>query len=261
MKIAFTALLLLPALANAQSIEIKGDQVEITAPGTHISTSAAGASVSAGTTRIDSRDASANVTTDAAKVRAGANGSTTVRATSKAAPGTSSVQTTTKRDATGNHSVTTVVTGNAVNHASGGATSVQSIGEETVVETDTGDSVTTTHVSTRNGVQIRSTASTTSAQGSSEVSYVNGELDGTNFSGRKLASVAFTNASLIAADFRNADLQGADLTNADFTRAQLQGANLRHADITNTEFSDAVLDGALWVDGRTCGSNSRGVCR
>lgn len=93
------------------------------------------------------------------------------------------------------------------------------------------------------------------------VGYVNGDLDGNNFSGRNLTGVAFVNASLTGAQFVNAILIAADFTNADLTDADLRGANLRNAEIHNAVYDDAKLDGATWVDGRKCGKGSIGVCR
>lgn len=91
--------------------------------------------------------------------------------------------------------------------------------------------------------------------------YVNGALDGSNFSGRNLTGVAFVNASLNRAQFINAILIAADFTNARLNDADLRGANLRNAQIDNAQFGKAKLEGATWVDGRKCGKGSIGVCR
>ena len=164
---------------------------------------------------------------------------------------TGNVRTTTVHSAKGDRSVHTEIDGSVVNRAVGpGASSEQTIGDETRVDRNVEQHSTTTQ-----------TQATHATARDGRLSYVNAQLDAANFSGKQMPGVAFTNASLVAADFRHADLQGADFTNADLRRALLQGANLQHADVTNAELGDAQLDGARWIDGRTCGPGSRGSCR
>jgi uncharacterized protein YjbI with pentapeptide repeats len=93
------------------------------------------------------------------------------------------------------------------------------------------------------------------------VTYINGELDGHDFTRRNLTGAAFTNASLRRASFAHSILIGADFANADLTSADLRGANLHNADITNADLDNARLDGAVWIDGRKCGAGSTGRCR
>lgn len=69
-----------------------------------------------------------------------------------------------------------------------------------------------------------------------------------------------TNADFTKADLTAANLMGADLSGATFNSANLRYANLRDVNITNTDFSNARLDNVIWVDGRTCGTNSIGSC-
>jgi len=137
-----------------------------------------------------------------------------------------------------------------------------------------GSNVGNTHISGTNiqRVDIRGKRVNIGADGRTKVAppprittasagYVNGALDGSNFSGRNLTGVAFVNASLNRAQFVNAILIAADLTNARLNDADLRGANLRNAQIDNAQFGKAKLEGATWVDGRKCGKGSIGVCR
>lgn len=71
----------------------------------------------------------------------------------------------------------------------------------------------------------------------------------------KLHYVNFTKANL-----KGASLVGADLSNAIFSQSNLSYANFRDAIINATDFSNARLDNAIWVDGRTCRTNSIGSC-
>lgn len=135
---------------------------------------------------------------------------------------------------------TTKVVGNVTNKAVGpGAVSEQTLDQETVIDTDT----------------------TSETQAHLDHSYVNAELDASNFAGQQLARVDFANASLVRADFRKANLEGAVFINADLRDAQLQGANLRDAELANAELDGAKLDGAVWIDGRVCEKGSTGSCR
>lgn len=143
-----------------------------------------------------------------------------------------------ERRVEGNNVQRANIRGSRVNIATGGGTAISTIG-----------GATSTATSARAGTVI------------SGVGYINGDLDGSNFSGRNLTGVAFTNASLNEAKFANSILIGADFTNAELNEADLRGANLRNARIINAEFDGARLDGAVWVDGRKCGKNSIGRCR
>lgn len=93
------------------------------------------------------------------------------------------------------------------------------------------------------------------------LSYVNQDLDESNFSGRRMAGAAFVNSELNRTDFRNTILVGANFTNAELVDADFRGANLRNANLVNAELSGARFDGATWVDGRVCDSGSVGGCR
>jgi hypothetical protein len=257
-KILLSLSLLPVALASAQSIVVDGDQVNIDAGNASVSTGAANASgADAGAANVRAVSGSARTQATDARVRA-KSGDTNVVVDGSSETGastTGSVRTTTVHNAKGDRSVHTEIDGSVVNRAVGpGASSEQTIGDETRVDG---------HVE-QYSATTQTQATTTITRGiarSGRVSYVNAQLDATNFSGKQMPGVAFTNASLVAADFRHADLQGADFTNADLSRALLQGANLHHADITNAELGDAQLDGARWIDGRTCGPGSRGSCR
>lgn len=70
-----------------------------------------------------------------------------------------------------------------------------------------------------------------------------------------LKYVNFTKANLTGAN-----LLGADLSGAIFSKANLSYANFRDANILTTDFSQARLDHAIWIDGRTCQTNSIGTC-
>lgn len=105
-----------------------------------------------------------------------------------------------------------------------------------------------------------STASGTSAGGVMP-GYVNQDLSGSDFSGRRLEAVAFVNSVLRRADFRDAILIGANFANAELADADFRGANLRNARLTNAGLSGARFDGATWMDGRVCGEGSVGGCR
>ncbi|GAA0724831.1 pentapeptide repeat-containing protein [Dokdonella soli] len=147
---------------------------------------------------------------------------------------------------------TTVVDGTVINHAEGaGAVSEQTLGADTTVVRDE-------TVVTHNG---KTTVYTHPNVASGTNTYVNADLQDTDFSGKRLRGIAFTNANLAGANFSATDLRNADFTNADLSRARLQSANLAGADITNAQFDDAVLDDATWVDGRICAKGSRGNCR
>ena len=84
-----------------------------------------------------------------------------------------------------------------------------------------------------------------------------------------LANLKYTQlhlSKLMMADFNKAnmtgaDMMGANLTGATFQQANLSYANFRDAIIDNADFSNARLDNAIWIDGRTCASNSIGICR
>lgn len=104
-------------------------------------------------------------------------------------------------------------------------------------------------------------AVTSSSSGGGMVSYVNQDLNESNFAGLRLEGVAFVNSELKRADFRDASLVGANFANAELVDADFRGANLRNAELTNAELSGARFDGATWVDGRVCGSGSTGGCR
>ena len=91
--------------------------------------------------------------------------------------------------------------------------------------------------------------------------YVNQELNDSNFSGLRLEGVAFVNSELKRADFRDAILIGANFANAELVDADFRGANLRNARLTNAGLSGARFDGATWIDGRICGEGSVGGCR
>lgn len=93
------------------------------------------------------------------------------------------------------------------------------------------------------------------------LSYVNQDLDGSNFSGRRMAGAAFVNSELNRTNFRNTILVGANFANAELVDADFRGANLRNANLVNAELSGARFDGATWVDGRVCDSGSVGGCR
>ena len=71
-----------------------------------------------------------------------------------------------------------------------------------------------------------------------------------------LQYVNFTKANL-----KGANLLGADISGAIFDQADLSYANLRDVKMLETNFKNARLDNAIWVDGRTCGLNSIGVCK
>lgn len=107
---------------------------------------------------------------------------------------------------------------------------------------------------------INDRIATSSAQGDGEVSYVNQDLDDSNFSGRQMAGVAFVNSGLRRADFRDAILVGANFTNANLEGADFRGANLQSAELGNAELAGARFDGATWVDGRVCSGGSVGGC-
>jgi len=73
-----------------------------------------------------------------------------------------------------------------------------------------------------------------------------------------LSNLKYTN--LAKANLKGASLMGADLSNASFIQADLSYVNFRDAIISNTDFSQARLDNAIWIDGRTCSTNSIGSC-
>ena len=156
-----------------------------------------------------------------------------------------------------------------VSTASGVQTGTQNIGSNVGNQRISGTNVQRVNIrGARVNVATDSATTTTAIAGrtaasrpSPSVGYVNGDLDGSNFSGRNLTGVAFVNASLNGAQFVNAILIAADFTNADLTDADLRGANLRNAEIHNAVYDDAKLDGATWVDGRKCGKGSIGACR
>jgi hypothetical protein len=92
----------------------------------------------------------------------------------------------------------------------------------------------------------------------------------------KLSATDLTAADLGYADLQQADLRyaqlngaillGANLQNADLRDADLSQADLRFADLTGSRLSDALLQGArmdkaIWIDGKTCGNASIGVCK
>lgn len=108
---------------------------------------------------------------------------------------------------------------------------------------------------------VNGRTTTSSAHYGGEVSYVNQDLDGSNFSGRRMAGVAFVNSGLKRANFRDAILVGANFTNAHLDGADFRGANLQEAELANAELAGVRFDGATWVDGRICGSGSVGGCR
>lgn len=91
-------------------------------------------------------------------------------------------------------------------------------------------------------------------------SYVNGEIDGVNFSQLNLTGVSFTNASAVGAIFVGTNLTNANFVNADLERANFRGADLRGANITNASLEGAQLSGARWVDGRVCREGSVARC-
>ncbi|HUH90230.1 MAG TPA: pentapeptide repeat-containing protein [Lysobacter sp.] len=133
----------------------------------------------------------------------------------------------------------------------GAQVNVRSDGGVQVISADGGRATTT----------INDRITTSSAQGDGEVSYVNQDLDDSNFSGRQLAGVAFVNSGLRRADFRDAILVGANFTNANLEGADFRGADLQNAELGNAERAGARFDGATWVDGRVCGGGSVGGCR
>lgn len=106
-----------------------------------------------------------------------------------------------------------------------------------------------------------SSAATTATVDGVMPGYVNQDLSGSDFSGRRLEAVAFTNSILKRADFRDAILIGANFANAELANADFRGANLRNARLTNAGLSGARFDGATWIDGRVCGEGSVGGCR
>ncbi|MBI1195991.1 MAG: pentapeptide repeat-containing protein [Gammaproteobacteria bacterium] len=86
-------------------------------------------------------------------------------------------------------------------------------------------------------------------------------LERANLSYATLVGASLSGANLDDANMVGADLRDADLTGATLHATNLAYADLRGANITDADFSDAVLDRAIWLDGRICGEESRGVCR
>ena len=72
-------------------------------------------------------------------------------------------------------------------------------------------------------------------------SYVNGRLEGMDFSHQDLAGADFSNALLSNANFAGANLSGAHFTNATLTHVNFVGARLVGADLTNAVLSEANL--------------------
>lgn len=110
-------------------------------------------------------------------------------------------------------------------------------------------------------VRNRTITSPAPASRGGMATYVNQELNESNFSGLRLEGVAFVNSELKRADFHDAILIGANFANAELVDADFRGANLRNAQFTNAELSGARFDGATWIDGRICGEESTGGCR
>jgi hypothetical protein len=104
----------------------------------------------------------------------------------------------------------------------------------------------------------------------------NADLSSANLTGAHLNSAVLNHANLKYATLVNADLSyaslrfanlsGANLNHGNLSYADLQGADLHYADMRNANLSeaklkDANLDNAIWTDGRTCATGSRGACR
>ena len=77
------------------------------------------------------------------------------------------------------------------------------------------------------------------------------DLRGADFKGQDLRAVVLEGALLIGANFEGANLEDAFMEDCSLEEANLTGANL----------TGAGLDGATWTDGRTCGSDSVGICK
>lgn len=89
------------------------------------------------------------------------------------------------------------------------------------------------------------------AQFNKERKCIGCDLRGADFRGQDLRAVVLEGSLLIGAN-----LQGANLEDAFMEDCSLEDANLTGANLTGAGF-----DGATWVDGRTCGQDSVGVCK
>jgi hypothetical protein len=111
------------------------------------------------------------------------------------------------------------------------------------------------------------------------------DVGAASLAGANLNSAVLRRAKLSATDLTKADLRYANLSQADLRHARMHGAamvginlqfadlrgadlsyaDLRFADLSKSKIDDAILenarlDSALWVDGRSCGTDSIGKC-
>lgn len=98
----------------------------------------------------------------------------------------------------------------------------------------------------------------------------NADLSGGNFTSARMVKVDFSfsnlnkanfqsanlnNAVLVGVDMQSANLYSVSLRESDLSYADLRGANLKNADLTNALFSKTI-----WTDGKICAAGSVGEC-
>ena len=89
----------------------------------------------------------------------------------------------------------------------------------------------------------------------------NCNLTGAPLTGAILSKADMTGSNLTSATLTAAKLDSAKLINANLGGAHLDNADLTGADLSDANLTGANLDGATWIDGKTCGRGSTGVCR